>query len=150
MLRGGAEGSIGFMRWVHPSCDDKQGQAAGRRNALSRWTTVASTLIRLVQRIQITDQYRGAGSKTFRTGSRTRIKDCHYGQFKDQDQDWGSESRIQIGDQDRGSRIGDQDRGSGSGTRIRNQDPGSGSGIRIGDHNQRSPFTPLIIFNNIG
>ena len=53
------------------------GAAAGRRNALSRWTTVASTLIRLMQRIQITDQYRGAGSKIFRTGSRTRIKDCH-------------------------------------------------------------------------
>ena len=25
-LRGGAEEPIGFMRWVHPSWDDKQGQ----------------------------------------------------------------------------------------------------------------------------
>ena len=36
------------MSKVHPSGDDKEGQAAGRRNTLSgSWTTVDPTLIRV-------------------------------------------------------------------------------------------------------
>ena len=36
------------MSRVHPSGDDKEGQAAGRRNTLSgSWTTVDPTLIRV-------------------------------------------------------------------------------------------------------